>query len=63
MFQCLKGEEANYSGEEEGEANRKKVKHTLDSDEEDDTEKYEVLRREALNGWTFNKFCFRFNYI
>jgi hypothetical protein len=56
MFGFLKGEEANYSGEEEGESNRKKVKHTLDSDEEDDTEKYEVLRREALNGRAFSFF-------
>ena len=28
----------------------KKPKHTLDSDEEDDTDKYEILRKEALKG-------------
>ena len=28
----------------------KKPKHKLDSDEEDDTDKYEILRKEALKG-------------
>jgi hypothetical protein len=38
----------NYSDEEA--ANPKKVKHSLDSDEEDNSDRYKSLNRDALNG-------------
>jgi CD2 antigen cytoplasmic tail-binding protein 2 len=49
------GGEQDYSDED---AERKKVKHSLDSDEEDNTEKYEILNKDTLDGrfdlFTFN---------
>jgi hypothetical protein len=41
-------QEENYSDSEE--VDPKKAKHSLDSDEEDNTDKYKVLKRSALNG-------------
>jgi hypothetical protein len=48
------GGEQDYSDED---SERKRVKHSLDSDEEDNTEKYEILNRDTLDG---QKFLFLF---
>ena len=42
------GSDADRSDEEE--SNKPKVKHTLDSDEEDNTDKYKPLNEECLHG-------------
>lgn len=38
--------------------NPKKVKHSLDSDEEDNSDKYKSLNRDTLNGIQFFYFIF-----
>ena len=48
------GEQGNYSDED---ANPKKAKHSLDSDEEDNTEKYKILNKEVFKGIEFDLFC------
>ena len=45
------GEEYDLTGDDE-KAN-KKSKHSLDSDEEDNVEKYEILNKNVLNGLYF----------
>ena len=37
-------------GSDDERTSNKKAKHSLDSDEEDNTEKYELLNRNALDG-------------
>ena len=35
---------------DDDESGKKKAKHSLDSDEEDNTDKYDILNKEVLNG-------------
>jgi hypothetical protein len=38
----------------DSESEKKKTKHSLDSDEEDNADKYKLLNREFMNGYLIN---------